>query len=235
MDDIRLYRDAPAALQAADPGTNGLALLYRMDGNVKDSSGKGLDGTAVGNPSTVEGPVGYGQALQFEGIDDEVDVPIGTLISTLTNATFATWVNDSGQDGSWTRIFDFGTGNTNYLMLTPHQGTTGPLTCDITVATAALTVPQTRFAATNAVGTGWHHVALVFDAAAMNAKIYEDGMVVASGVTTVLPKDLGKTTQNWLGRSQFTADAYLSGILDEFRIYSRALSAGEIRYLCGDR
>jgi hypothetical protein len=235
VDDIRLYRDAPAPIQAADPGTNGLALWYRMDGNVKDSSGKGLDGTAVGNPSYVEGPAGYGQALQFEGIDDEVDVPIGTLISTLTSATFATWVNDSGQDGSWTRIFDFGTGNTNYVMLTPHQGATGPLTCDIVVATAALTVPQTRFAATNAVGTGWHHVAVVFDAAAMNAKIYEDGMVVASGVTTVLPKDLGKTTQNWLGRSQFTADAYLSGILDEFRIYSRALSAGEIRYLCGDR
>ncbi len=235
VDDIQLYRDAPAPIQATDPGGNGLAMWYRMEGNVKDSSGKGLDGTAQGNPSYVEGPLGYGQALQFEGIDDEVDLPIGTLVSTLTSATFATWVNDSSQDGSWTRIFDFGTDNTNYVMLTGHQGTTGPLTCDITVTTAALTVPQTRFAAANAVGTGWHHVAVVFDAAAMNVLIYEDGMVVASGATTVLPKDLGRTTQNWLGRSQFTADAYLTGVLDEFRIYSRALTAGEIRYLCGDR
>jgi hypothetical protein len=70
---------------------------------------------------------------------------------------------------------------------------------------------------------------------AMTVKVYQDGSVVASGPTTVLPKDLGKTTQNWLGRSQFTADAYFSGIMDEFRIYTRALSEGELRYLAGDR
>ena len=72
-------------------------------------------------------------------------------------------------------------------------------------------------------------------ALSMNAKIYLDGTVVASGPTTVLPKDLGKTTQNWLGRSQFTADAYLTGSLDDFRIYNRALSEAEVRYLTGDR
>jgi hypothetical protein len=59
--------------------------------------------------------------------------------------------------------------------------------------------------------------------------------VAASGLTATLPKDLGSTTQNWLGRSQYTADAYFSGALDEFRIYNRALSAGEVRYLVGDR
>lgn len=40
---------------------------------------------------------------------------------------------------------------------------------------------------------------------------------------------------NWLGRSQFANDAYFEGALDEFRIYSRSLSEGEIRYLAGDR
>ncbi len=235
VDDIRLYRAAPAPIQPTDPASNGLSLWYRMEGNVKDSSGKGLDGAAVGNPAYGEGPVGYGQALQFEGIDDEVDLPIGTLINTLASATFATWVNDSPQDGSWSRVFDFGTDNTNYVMLTPHQETNGALTCDIRITTAALTVPQTRFAAALALPDGWHHVAVVFDSAAMNVKIYQDGMVVASGATTVLPKDLGKTTQNWLGRSQFTADAHLTGSIDEFRIYNRALSAGEVLYLVGDR
>jgi hypothetical protein len=62
-----------------------------------------------------------------------------------------------------------------------------------------------------------------------------DGAVVASGPTAVLPKDLGKTTQNWLGRSQWSSDALFVGILDDFRIYSRALTAGEVRYLGGDR
>ncbi len=59
--------------------------------------------------------------------------------------------------------------------------------------------------------------------------------MAASGATATLPTDLGNTTQNWLGRSQYAADAYFGGSLDNFVIYSRALSAGEVRYLAGDR
>ncbi len=46
---------------------------------------------------------------------------------------------------------------------------------------------------------------------------------------------MGVTTRNWLGRSQFEADAYFEGELGEFRIYDRVLSPGEIRYLAGER
>jgi hypothetical protein len=49
-----------------------------------------------------------------------------------------------------------------------------------------------------------------------------------------LPSDLGETTENYLGRSQFAADAYYVGSLDEFRIYNRALSEGEVLYLAGN-
>jgi len=58
---------------------------------------------------------------------------------------------------------------------------------------------------------------------------------VASGPTAVLPRDLGVTTQNWLGRSQWSGDGYYQGQIDEFRIYDRALTAGEVRYLAGYR
>jgi hypothetical protein len=51
----------------------------------------------------------------------------------------------------------------------------------------------------------------------------------------VLPKDLGVTNQNWIGRSQFTADGFFNGAVDDFRIYNRVLSAPEVRYLAGDR
>jgi hypothetical protein len=78
-------------------------------------------------------------------------------------------------------------------------------------------------------------VAVVIDGSAMTLRLYQDGELIASRPTTVLPKDLGVTNQNWLGRSQFTADAYFVGQLDEFRLYNRALSEGELRYLAGDR
>jgi hypothetical protein len=41
-------------------------------------------------------------------------------------------------------------------------------------------------------------------------------------------------TQIWLGRSQWT-DPYLTGVIDDFRIYSRPLSGREVLYLAGDR
>ena len=43
--------------------------------------------------------------------------------------------------------------------------------------------------------------------------------------------DMGLTTQNWLGRSQYIADAFFSGMIDDFRIYETALSAAEVKYL----
>jgi hypothetical protein len=47
---------------------------------------------------------------------------------------------------------------------------------------------------------------------------------------------MAATSQNWLGRSQFiTVDPYFNGSLDDFRIYNRALSESEVRYLAGDR
>jgi hypothetical protein len=67
----------------------------------------------------------------------------------------------------------------------------------------------------------------------MTMKLYQDGKLVAEGPTPLLPSDLGETTENYLGRSQFAVDAYYFGSLDEFRIYNRALSEGEVLYLAG--
>jgi hypothetical protein len=75
----------------------------------------------------------------------------------------------------------------------------------------------------------------VIDGAAMTATLYLDGAVVSSSSVAVLPRDLGVTNQNWIGRSQFTADAFFTGAVDDFRIYNRVLSASEVRYLAGDR
>jgi hypothetical protein len=69
----------------------------------------------------------------------------------------------------------------------------------------------------------------------MTAELYLDGAVVGSDAVTVLPQDMGETTQNWIGRSQWADDAYFVGSIDDFRIYDRALTEAEVRYLAGDR
>ncbi len=227
FDDIRLYAAAPEVVGPADPGNAGLIALYTMDGNPQDTSGKNYHGVISGDTSYESGY--SGQALVFNGINGYVDLPIGPAIASMTDATLATHAYIAG-GGAWQRIFDFGTDTTNYMFLTAY---TGNRTMRFAIRTPA--VDEQMVTAARSVSTGWHHVAVVIDSASMTLRLYEDGVPVADGPTTLLPKDLGATTQNWLGRSQWTADPFFLGLLDDFRIYDRALSEGEVRYLAGDR
>ncbi|MHC4425638.1 MAG: PA14 domain-containing protein [Planctomycetota bacterium] len=63
-------------LDPVDPGGDALVAYYPLDGDTLDASGSGHDGTAVGDPAVVDGPVGYGSALTFtpDGGDDYVDL-----------------------------------------------------------------------------------------------------------------------------------------------------------------
>ena len=96
-----------------------------------DSSGNGYDATLFGNPVWVPGQIGG--ALEFDGTDDYVDLPISSLLSSLTNSTFAIWVDFSNAGGAWQRILDFGTGTTVNMFLTPRMGTDGAMRFAITI------------------------------------------------------------------------------------------------------
>ncbi len=232
VDDIRLYRTAPALAELpVDPGATGLAASYAMEGNVNDGSGNGRDGTAEVGSSFGQGPIGFGQALVFDGASGYASLLIGSLVPSLNSMTVATWANYSGAGNPWQRIFDFGTGTNVYMFLT-QRSSAGSIRFAITTGSGA---GESGVGASGPLPTGWHHVAVTIDGAAGQMTLYLDGDVVASGPTATLPADLGNTTQNWIGRSQYAADPYFNGSVDDFRIYSRALSAGEVRYLVGDR
>ncbi len=231
VDDIRLYRSAPTVSTPADPGTVSLSACYAFEGNANDLSGHGLNGTLCGDPRFWESVPGLGSALSFSGVSDYVDLPIGPLIKTMTNCTLTAWVSFA-QGGSWTRIFDFGTGTDRYMFLTPAAGKAGVMRFAITTTSDA---GESVVNARSTLPSGWHHVAVVIDGASKILYLYLDGDLLGSATTNTLPRHLGKTTQNWLGRSQWADDDYFQGKLDDFRIYNRALSADEVRYLVGDR
>ncbi|UCD50118.1 MAG: discoidin domain-containing protein, partial [Phycisphaerales bacterium] len=52
---------------SSDPGTSGLMAYYALENDANDSSGNGHDGTVMGELVYVDGPEGYGMALQFDG------------------------------------------------------------------------------------------------------------------------------------------------------------------------
>src|SRR5207245_1693774 len=76
----------------------------------------------------------------------------------------------------------------------------------------------------------WSHVAVTLSG--HTGTLYVNGQPVATNNNmTVTPADLGDTTQNWIGHSQFSADPYLDATVDDFQIYDYALSTADIATL----
>jgi hypothetical protein len=188
---------------------------------LNDSSGNGNNGTLNGAAAFAPGV--SGNALSLTG--GNATLPNG-IVSGLTNFTIAAWVNASTL-ASWDRIFDFGTGTTDNMFLTPDAGDTGRI----------------RFAITTGGGGGeqqlngpaltpntWTQIAVTLSGS--NATLYVNGIAVATNSSMTLnPASLGLTTQNYLGKSQYAADPALLGSIDDFRIYGTALSAQQIQQL----
>ena len=76
----------------------------------------------------------------------------------------------------------------------------------------------------------WTHVAVTLSG--NTATLYINGAVAGTNTDmTIHPASLGSTTQNYIGKSQWSADPAIQGAVDDFRIYSRALSPAEIQSL----
>jgi len=191
------------------------------DATAIDSSGRGQHANLVNGPIPVRGLLG--EALDFDSVDDYVELPIGGLISTLTDSTFAIWADFKNTGGNWQRIFDFGTGTAVNMFLTPRMGSAGAMRFVIKPSGGA---GESQATAPSTLATGWHHVAVVFKSGTIT--LYLDSVSLAVIQSTLTPSSLGVTTNNWLGRSQYGNDGYLSAKLDDFRIYKKALSPQEL-------
>lgn len=128
---------------------------------------------------------------------------------------------------TWSRLFDFGSGERRYMMLTPRSNAGA-------VRYAISTVHgynEQVIDGAAALATGrWVHVAVTLSDT--TGTLYVDGVVAGTNAQmTLAPFHLGETTQNWLGRSQFSNDPDLQGRVDDFRLYSGALGATEIAAL----
>jgi hypothetical protein len=185
----------------------------------QDASGNGRHGSLPNGAQWVAGK--SGNAVSLDGVNDYVALPAG-LVDELADFTIAAWVYWEG-GRNWTRIFDFGSGTTHYMFLTP-QASGGGLRFvvnltngwgDQSLNTAPLPSRQ------------WVHVAVTLSGT--TGTLYVNGSVAATNTAmTHAPFRMRSTTQNWIGRSQYPADPYFNGKIDDFRIYSGALSAAEI-------
>jgi hypothetical protein len=217
------------AANAQDASTVGWWKFDETSGNIAyDSNIRGNHGTLAGGPVWTTGH--FGGALEFDGVDDYVDLPIGSVIGSLTDVTFTTWVNFYNMAGYWQRIFDFGNGPVTYLFLTAKgQLSTGEEPIIFGVGNNAWQ-DEDRVVGPNTLPTDWHHIAVTLDYENRIASMYLDGQFIADNNSIRYgPSTVGETTQNWLGKSQYESDTYFNGSLDDFRIYDYPLGESEIR------
>jgi len=180
---------------------------------------------ATVNGGAVWAPGIVGNGISLDGVSGYVAAPAGILAKDFT---ISAWVKVAAL-ATWERIFDFGSGKTSYMFLSP-QSNTG--TVRYAIFTGSGSEQQINSSSALSVNV-WHHLAVTWSG---NVGIlYIDGVEAGRNSNmTNNPSSLGSTTQNWIGRSQFSGDPYFSGSVDEFRIYARALSAAEISSLVGN-
>src|SRR5713101_7663437 len=169
-------------------------------------------------------PGEIGNAVKLSGNGEYVNLPNG-IVSGLHDFTISAWVNPSA-NSAWSRVFDFGTGTSNFMFLTLSAGGRPLRFADATPSGGgdSITGPGTLPLNT------WSHVAVTLSG--HTGTLYVNGQPVATNTNmTLTPADLGATNQNWIGRSQFIADPYLAATVDDFQIYDHALSAAEIAAL----
>jgi hypothetical protein len=200
-----------------------LWLHLPLSGDANDASGRGLHAQLKGGTSWGEGRNG-GSAVQLDGRSGHVQLPDGA-VSALGDFTVAVWVYwDASVVNA--RIFDFGSNDVVYVALLPRDGS-GKLRFSGT---------RNQFwneesVTTDVLPTGrWVHVAVTLSGTV--GTLYVDGTQVATadGIW-INPFQLGRTTQTWLGRSQYGGDPYFKGRMQDFRIYSGAQDAAFIANL----
>ncbi len=214
--------------EEASAATFTLALHLKFDESTgalaADSSGNGRDATLVAGPSFVAGRIG--NALNFTQASAQYATLPEGIVSGVTDFTVSTWIKVNAF-ATWQRIFDFGTGTTNYMFLTTQYTPTAPNNAKLRFGIRSTTVGEQSVSGTGIALTAgaWTHVAVVRSGTTVS--IYVNGALAGTGTIALSPADLGVTTLNYLGKAQFN-DPYLNAALDDFRLYSQALSASEI-------
>jgi enterochelin esterase-like enzyme len=177
-------------------------------------------------PTPNQEPVWSGGLYTLNGSSDYVDLPDG-LTNDLYDFSVACWVRLNSLD-TWSRIFDFG-GDTNvFMMLTPASGNTGyPYFC---LTTSGNDGEQGLDGTSELLTGSWQHIAVTRSGSTGILYINSQEEDRNTGMT-LNPADLGNTTNNYIGRSQWSHDPYLNGEVDDFVVYNRALSASEVSAL----
>ena len=188
-----------------------------------DSSGNGNDGTLNGPVEWVaEGKVNG--ALAFTGPYNYVQVQDSPSLDMTSQLTIAAWINPSWTGNNRIMQKSSGGGDNQYRLLKEWGD-------NMVFHVPGLSPDRLEFVGLPPIGE-WTHLAATYDGQSM--KVYYNGAVAGQQASTgQMGVSDGTLTIGTKHETAPAGDEY-NGMLDDVRIYNRALSASEIIALGGD-
>jgi predicted phage tail protein len=210
---------ADATTGAAPPTPPGLVGAWAFG---EGSGPTTADASRNGNLATITGATWstqgkYGNALSFNGTGSVVRVASSASLNPGSAMTLSAWIRPAASQTGWRTILQreseayFLTASSDSPMSPAGGGTLGGGVHYVMGPTA------------NPVNA-WTHVALTYDGA--NLRIYVNGVQAATRAATGAVQ--ASTNPLWIGGNSPYGE-YFQGLIDEVRVYNRALSAADIQ------
>jgi hypothetical protein len=209
------------------PGDENLVLHWKLDDlsgtSAADSSGHANTGTLANGPTWTTGQ--SAGALNFDGVDDKVSATDKTNLRITGNISIAFWMKKSSEATDWQRVVGKGNSTVRSYGVWEENGAGKRILFQQYNSSGGSVLDL--FSATNLnVGT-WYHVACIVNGS--SAQIYINGVLDSSGTRSGTPgisaDPFSIADGGFYGK--------FPGLLDDVRLYNRALSSGEISAIVG--
>jgi hypothetical protein len=212
-----------SAVEAADPSLVGWWRFDETSGTVAhDSSGYGNNGTLQGGPQWVAGMIGG--ALSFDGSIDYVEVPDSPSLDIADALTIAVWVRPSANPVAsgghrWLIAKNTFAATETFGMVVRQEGV---IANGIAPVGGAWTVKWSSGAIANDV---WSHI--VMQCSPPFIRSFINGQ--PSGEWDIGSYEINTNDHNLLVAGEKGGSQRYAGLVDDIRIYNRALSQQEIQ------
>lgn len=207
-------------MDAATDWVNGydcsLVAYYPFNGNANDESGNNHHGTVIEANLTADKDGNVDSAYYFDGENDYIDLGDWENGGAMTFTFWARW----DALNYYSRIIDLGNGSSSNNIIIANYRTEDKLL----FSTYNNNIETIMYKSTITLNQWDFYSATVDENGVMTT--YKNGQEIQK-TTGYIPYLLLRTEQ-FIGKSNFSADEYFKGAIDELKIYNKALTADEL-------